>query len=256
MFKTFKAIGATMLAILFSSYALGNDLRVGVDPNLKPFVYVDSQGEYHGFDVDAAKDICSQLQRKCKFVPIDWDGLIPSLMVGKIDVIISSMSITEEREKVVDFTDVFYKSPSQLLVMNHSDDLKKGDTVGVLRGSTDESYVKETYPDVKVYSYANQNEAFLDLKSGRIVALLSPRIEANAAIEDMPEMKGYSFVGEMIDDPKYYGPGIGFAVKQGNVSLRNDLNESIANIRSSESWDEKSNQYFSFNIFKTNDVSQ
>ena len=250
MFNFFKTIGATMLAVLFSSYALGNDLRIGVDPNLKPFVYIDSQGEYRGFDVDAANDICIKLNRKCKFVPIEWDGLIPSLMVGKIDVIISSMSITEEREKVVDFTDVFYKSPSQLLVMNNSGDLKKGDVIGVLRGSTDESYAKEKYPDIKVNSYANQNEAFLDLKSGRIAAILSPRIEAVAALENMPEMKGYSYMGEMVDDPKYYGPGIGFAVKQGNVSLKNELNETITEIHSSKSWDEKSNRYFGFDIFK------
>lgn len=246
----YKRIITTMLAILFSSMAMADDLRIGVDPNLKPFVYENAHGELLGFDVEAAKQICQDLDRKCKFVKIEWDGLIPSLMVGKIDVIISSMSITEEREKSVDFTIPFYKSPSQILVLKETKNLEMGDTVGVLRGSTDEAYAKAFFEPagIKVASYSNQNEAFLDLRATRIAAVLSPRIEAEAFLQGVPDIE-YSFIGKMIDDEKYYGPGIGFAVKSGNKALLTDLNRSIIEIHSNPRWIENSNKYFNFNIF-------
>lgn len=245
-----KAVVGCVLLLSLNAFA-AQPLRIGVDPNLKPFVYVQSDGLVHGFDVDIAKNVCDDLGRPCVFMQMDWDGLLPSLQSGKVDVIISAMSITHEREKVVDFTQSYYKSPSQFMLREEDPLPTKGDTIGVLRGSVDEIYaggvlVRE---GIKVLSYDNQVNAMLDLKSGRIKAVLGPKIELQAGLVDTPEGKGFVLKGPLYDDPMYFGPGVGMAVRKGEEELLEALNQSILAQRQDGRWQAASDKYFNFDIW-------
>ena len=95
-----------------TAMAQGKDLRVAIDPTYEPFTFKTADGKPTGFDVDIANAVCEQIKRKCVFVEQVWDSMIPGLQAKKYDVIISSMSITEDRLKVVDFTDKYYNTPS------------------------------------------------------------------------------------------------------------------------------------------------
>lgn len=249
--KKFLSLFAAVIMFSVALAHADNALRVGVDPNLKPFVYQDTNGEIKGFDVDIAKALCEDIDMECVFVTTDWDGLIPSLNSRKIDAIVSSMSITDDREKVVDFTRPYYKSPSQLMVKEGFTGLSTGDRVGVLRGSTDEAYANDVFRPrgVVVVSYGNQNEAFLDMKAERLVAVLGPSIELHAGLIDTPDGKGYILFGPMLDDPKYYGPGIGIAVRENDTKLTTDLNDAINRIHDSGEWQSISDKYFDFDIW-------
>ena len=126
------------------SFAQGKDLKVAIDPTYEPFTFKTSDGKPTGFDVDIANALCEQIKRKCEFVEQVWDSMIPGLNAKKYDVIISSMSITDERLKEVDFTDKYYNTPSKIVLKN---DIKftdvnslKGKKLGVLKGSTQEKY--------------------------------------------------------------------------------------------------------------------
>lgn len=237
------------MGFFMSTSAFAQDvLRVGVDANLKPFVYMDSDGGIKGFDVDVAKKVCERIDRQCVFVPMGWDSLIPALNSGKIDAVISSMSITEEREKVVDFTTPYYKSPSQMMIRAGDSLQSAGDRVGVLRGSTDEAYAKAEL-DVQVISYGNQNEAMLDLTAGRIKAVLGPKLELQYGLIDTPQGKGFELTGPLISDERYYGPGIGMAVKEGRPELLQALNDSIIAMKTSKEGESLSRRYFGFNLW-------
>ena len=104
MRKTLIAVAVAAIA----APAFAADLKVAVDPTYEPFTYKTPQGEVTGFDVDIAKAVCEQIKRKCVFVEQVWDSMIPGLQAKKYDVIVSSMSMTDERRRVVDFSDRYY----------------------------------------------------------------------------------------------------------------------------------------------------
>lgn len=234
-----------MLLCVFSLGSMASEpLRVGVDPTLKPFAYTEPTGEVAGFDIDIAKEVCTKLKRECVFVPTEWDGLIPSLNARKVDILITAMSITEEREKVVDFSRPYYKSPSQLLV---SQKIKVPRTVGVLRGSVDELFARRQYKYAKVVAYSNQMEALMDLQFGRLDAVFGPRIELEYGLT--PDQASlFHFTGPVFDDLKFFGPGIGMAVRQ-NDPLLAQVNEAIEQIRTEGLWKKHSDRYFKVDIW-------
>ncbi len=127
-----------------TALAQAKDLRVAIDPTYEPFTFKSGDGKPTGFDVDIALALCEQIKRKCQFVEQVWDSMIPGLQARKYDAIISSMSITDERRKVVDFTDKYYNTPSRIVVKNgikfDGPASLKGRKIGVLKASTQEKY--------------------------------------------------------------------------------------------------------------------
>ena len=233
-----------MLLLTVTSAFAAEPLKIGIDTNLRPFVYQEADGEIVGFDVDVANEICTQLGRDCVFVSTDWDGLIPSLNSRKVDVLITAMSITEEREKVVDFSRPYYKSPSQLLVKQAIEQPK---TIGVLRGSVDEIFAKHQFKNAKVLSYTNQMEALMDLQFGRLDAVLGPRIELEHGLTD-EQAANFHFTGSVYDDPKFFGPGIGMAVRE-NDPLLDQINKAIISMRADGTWQKFADRYFEVDIW-------
>ena len=138
MKKLILSVALGTLAMTAS--AQDKELKVAIDPTYEPFTFKTPDGKPAGFDIDIANAICTQIKRKCVFVEQVWDSMIPGLQAKKYDAIISSMSITADRLKVVDFTDKYYNTPSKIIVKN---DIKfdgvaslKGKKLGVLKGST------------------------------------------------------------------------------------------------------------------------
>lgn len=242
-------IGATA-ALLGSLSALAAEtegLKVGIEPNLKPFVYLDEKGQAAGFDVDVANLVCEKIGKTCEFVVMSWDGLIPALQSRKIDAVISGMSITAQREQVVGFTRPYYKTPSQLLRLADRPVAQvQGYRIAVLRGSSDEQYAKANMPKAVVVGYTNQNEALFDLAAGRVGYVLGPRLELVAGITD-PAL--FAFDGPLIDDPAFYGPGIGMATRKDDADLLHSLNEAIVAIHQDGSWQTASDRYFDVDLW-------
>ena len=133
------AISSLSITVL----AQGKELKVAIDPTYEPFTFKTADGKPTGFDVDIANAVCEHIKRKCVFVEQVWDSMIPGLQAKKYDTIISSMSITEDRLKVVDFTDKYYNTPSKIVVkkdIKFTDEASlKGKKIGVLKGSTQEN---------------------------------------------------------------------------------------------------------------------
>ena len=138
--------GLALFAAPFSSAVAGKTYVNGIDANFPPFAYVDKSGEPSGFDVDAAEWIAEEMGFEVTHKPIDWDGIIPALKSNKIDFIASGMSITEEREKQVDFTIPYWKVKKVLVVRQNSDlsveDIMSGKRLGVQRGTTSAEWLQ------------------------------------------------------------------------------------------------------------------
>lgn len=231
------------------------ELRVAVDPTYKPFTYKTGDGTLAGFDIDIAKALCTEIQRECVFVEQAWDSMIPGLLAKKYDVIISSMSITAERKKVIDFTDKYYSTPSRIVVRTGTPftDLTslEGKRIGVLKGSTQENYaLGELQPvGVRVVAYEAQNQVYLDIKSGRLDGTVADVVEVTASFLSLPEGQGFGFVGPILNDPKYFGEGIGIALRQDETALRDELNAAIRAIRASGVYATLASKYFTFDVY-------
>lgn len=231
------------------------ELKVAIDPTYEPFTFKTPDGKPTGFDVDIAEALCAEIKRKCVYVEQVWDSMIPGLQAKKYDVIISSMSITEDRKKVVDFTDKYYNTPSRIVVKTETpfSDLNslKGKNIGVLKGSTQEKYAMGDLKPVgvKVVPYEAQDQVYLDIKSGRLDGTVADSVEVTGGFLSKPEGQGYGFVGPVLNDQKYFGIGAGVALRQGETALRDELNAAIKAIRANGVYDTVSKKYFDFDVY-------
>lgn len=231
------------------------DLKVAIDPTYQPFTFKTADGKPTGFDVDIAEALCKEIKRQCVFVEQVWDSMIPGLQAKKYDAIISSMSITEERLQVVDFSDKYYSTPSQIVVKTGTPftDLAslKGKKLGVLKGSTQEKYaLGELKPvGVNVVPYEAQDQVYLDIKSGRLDGTVADRVEVTGGFLSKPEGKDYGFVGPELNEEKYFGIGMGVALRKGETQLKDEINAAIKTIRSNGTYDQLAKKYFDFDVY-------
>lgn len=231
------------------------ELKVAIDPTYEPFTFKTADGKPTGFDVDIADALCAEMKRKCVYVEQVWDSMIPGLQAKKYDVIISSMSITDERKQAVDFSDKYYATPSRIVVKEgtaYTDPASlKGKNIGVLKGSTQEKFAMgELKPaGVNVVPYEAQDQVYLDIKSGRLDGTVADQVEVTGGFLRKDEGKGYGFVGPVLADVKYFGYGVGVALRKGEDDLRNQLNAAIAAIRSNGVYDTVAKKYFDFDVY-------
>ena len=238
-----------------------DSIRFATEGAYPPFNTVDTSGAVQGFDVDVANALCEEMKAKCTWVKQDWDGMIPALVSRKFDAILASMSITEERKAKVDFTQKYYASPLALIATKGSPlqpDLQSltGKKVGVQRGTVADNYATR-YWDGKgpeIVRYAKQDEAYLDLRSGRMDAAFSDYLEAWGGFLTKPEGEGYDVAGERLfgknaEEKGVIGEGIGIAVRKRDKELTEKLDRAIAAIRANGKYDAIQKKYFPMDIY-------
>jgi arginine/ornithine transport system substrate-binding protein len=245
----------TLSALGTLAAAQGKDLKVAIDPTYEPFTFKTADGKPTGFDVDIANALCEQIKRKCVFVEQVWDSMIPGLQAKKYDVIISSMSITADRLKAIDFTDKYYNTPSRVVLKK---DVKytgpasiKGKKLGVLKGSTQEKYAMgELKPaGVEIVAYEAQDQVYLDIKSGRLDGTVADFVEATGGFLSKPEGKDYALAGPELYIEKYFGIGAGIGLRKGEAALKGELNGAIKTIRGNGVYKKINDKYFKFDVY-------
>ena len=255
--KKHTLITALAFSLLASSHVLAAEktLRIGIEAAYPPFASKTQDGKIVGFDYDIGNALCAQMNVKCVWVEGEFDGLIPSLKVKKIDMALSSMTINEDRKKSVDFTHKYYFTSSRLVMKDGAtvDDQYaslKGKTVGVQRATTTDRYATEVFEPkgIIVKRYGNNEEIYMDLAAGRLDAIFADTIPLSDFLS-MPRGKGYAFVGPELKDPKYVGEGAGIAVRKGNTELVGELNAAIDGIRANGEYQKISQQYFKSDIY-------
>ncbi|EXU79143.1 MULTISPECIES: transporter substrate-binding domain-containing protein [Comamonas] len=249
-----KFLGLALLAAC-ATVAQAADLKVAIDPTYEPFTYKTPDGKPTGFDVDVANAICAELKRNCVFVEQVWDSMIPGLQARKYDVIVSSLSITEERKRVIDFSDRYYKTPSAIVVKKGTPYTGpaslKGKRIGVLKGSTQEKWAMgELKPaGVTVVPYEAQDQVYLDINAGRLDGTVADKVEVHGGFLRKPEGKDYGYVGHDQYETKYYGDGIGIGMRKGQKELKEQINAAIKTIRSNGTYNTIAKKYFDFDPY-------
>ncbi|MCJ7840331.1 transporter substrate-binding domain-containing protein [Lederbergia sp. NSJ-179] len=211
----------------------------GVKYDTKLFGLKDpASGEVEGFDIDIAKQIAKEIlgdENKVEFVEVTSKTRIPLLNKGDIDAIIATMTISEERKKEVDFSDVYFEAGQSLLVKKGSpiksiDDLTKDTTVLAVKGSTSTDNIRKVAPDAPVLEFENYQEAFTALKQGQGDTLTTDNsILLGMASED----DSFELVGGTFTDEPY-----GVAVKKGEKELVEAINDALKAIQDNGKYDE------------------
>ncbi|RFD32537.1 ABC transporter substrate-binding protein [Pseudomonas sp. GL93] len=251
MKKTILTLSALVLCGAVGS-ALAQDykeLRFGVSPSSPPFESKAADGSLVGFDIDLGNAICAELKAKCKWVEINFDGLIPSLRAGKFDGILSSLTVTPTRKKVIDFSSGLWSSPNALTFRKGagiSADLAslKGKKVGYQQGSIQEVFSKAVLDKagVETQAYANQDLIYAELVSGRLDASLQDLTQAKLGFLKSPQGAGFEVsepvYSELMPDTTAVG------ITQGNQELKALLDKSIQTLHDNGTYAALQQKYF------------
>ena len=256
--KKLMVVFALCMFLAASGPAMAKDwkkVRIGVEGAYPPFSYVQPDGELAGFDIDIAKALVEAMGAEVTLVAQDWDGMIPALMAKKYDGIIASMSITEERLKKVNFSKRYYRTPVKFVTKKgaipvFSIDAIKGKSVGVQRATVSDKYLSDVYgKDVEIKRYGTQDEAYLDLIAGRVDLLLADSVVLLDGFLKKEEGKDYEFVGPDFNDPKWFGAGIGVALRKQDKDLEELFNKAIDTIRANGVYKSIQDKYFDFDVY-------
>lgn len=219
-------------------------LVVAMELQFPPFEMSNENGEPDGISVKMAQALGDFLERPVKIENTAWTGLIPSLQTGKADLVISSMTITDERQEVIDFSDPYIKSGLTLLIakdspVNDFNDLNaEGRTVAVKSGTTGALIAKEKLPAAEVRYFEEVAACVLEVSQGKADAFIYDALtvyenyKKNPAttrvnLEDIPGTAGYWGVG----------------IKKGNTELLEQVNAFIKEFRSEGRFDELADEY-------------
>jgi len=231
--KRLSSVVAALLMAFVSSTAFSDELVVATDTAFVPFEFKEGDA-YTGFDIDIWNEIAKDLDLKFELRPMDFNGIIPALQTGQVDVALAGITIKPEREKVIDFSDGYYDSGFLLMVPVNSDiqgvaDLK-GKTVAMKTGTSAVDYAKEHFKDTELRLFPNIDNAYLELRTGRVDAAMhdTPNVLYYVATAGDGQVKA---VGEQMMAHQY---GIGFPK---GSKLVEPVNGALAKIRADGRYD-------------------
>jgi putative lysine/arginine/ornithine/histidine/octopine transport system substrate-binding protein len=243
-------ITTLLMGLLMIGSAQAEKIRIATEGAYPPFNMKDTSGQLTGFDVDIAKALCAQMKADCEIVAQDWDGIIPGLLAKKYDAIIASMSITDERKQKVDFTDPYYSNYLRFIAKKGSSLSAtkaglKGKTLGAQRATISAQHLEDNYrksANVKVYD--TQEAAFLDLKAGRLDAVL---VDAYPGYDwlSKADNSDYDFLGDSID----INDKIGIAIRKGDTALASKFNKALKALLKNGTYSKINSKYFPFSIY-------
>ena len=225
------------------------------DSDYPPFHYFDEVGALTGFNVDLAKSICEALQVQCDVKAVDWEELFPSLDKGEADAAIASIRISAESLEKVDFTSRYYATPARFAARKESElkDIRpealEGKKIGVAKGTGHEAYLKMFFPDAAIATFDTADDAQKALKSGAIDLVFGDGIGLTFWINGVTSDGCCEFRGGPYLDTKYFGEGVGIAVKKGNRKLVEILNYALEQVHASGRYDELFLRYFPMSFF-------
>ena len=233
MKRTLSFFAAAALALGVSS-ASADKLVVATDTAFVPFEFMQD-GEYVGFDIDMWNMIAEELELEFELRPMDFNGIIPGLQTGQVDVALAGITIREDRAEVIDFSDGYYDSGFLIMVPVDSEiesfaDLE-GKTLAVRTGTSAADYARDNFTDTTLRQFPNIDNAYLELRTGRVDAAMhdTPNVLYYIATAGDGQVKA---VGEQMMAHQY---GIGFPKGSELVA---PVNQVLANMREDGRYDE------------------
>ncbi|QEN04095.1 transporter substrate-binding domain-containing protein [Thiospirochaeta perfilievii] len=206
-----------------------------------PFNFITESNEVDGFDVDVAKEIAKRLDLELEYVTTAWDGIIEGLRASRYNGILGSMAVTEEREKIVDFTTPYYYSGAQIITKKDSnikslEDIDETTTIAVVTGTT---FVKDVDAlGANVRMYEDDNQTLMELLNGRVDAVITDRVVGLNAMKQIKGGEDLKLTGELLRKEE-----CAIALKKGD-DLLDEINKILMDMRGDGTLKKISNKWF------------
>lgn len=233
-------LAATAAMAFGATTAQADDIVVATDTAFVPFEFIQD-GEYTGFDIEMWQAIAQELGLDYELRPMDFSGIIPALQTGQVDVALAGITIKAERAEVIDFSDGYYDSGFRLMVAADSDigswDDLAGKTLAVKLGTSASDWAEANLPDTELRKFPNIDNAYLELRTGRV----------DAAMHDTPNVlyyiaqAGEGDVKAVGDQQMAHQYGIGFPK---GSELVGPVNKALANMREDGRYDAIYSKWF------------
>ena len=223
-------------------------LTMGTNAEFPPFEYrerkritgFDIEIKITGFDIEIAERVAKKAGKELKISDMSFDGLIPALQGGKIDMIVAGMSVTDERKKNVDFSDGYYKASQVIIVKSENSDINgaeslKGKKIGVQLGTTGDIEASNI-ADAKIQKYNAGFAAVMDLKNGKLDAVV---LDYEPAYNFVIKNQDIKLAAENLTSEEY-----SIGVSKGNEELVKIINETLKEMKSNGEYDALVKKYF------------
>jgi polar amino acid transport system substrate-binding protein len=241
-FKTLLLAAAAFAAVTSAAKA---DLVFATDAApYPPFTSQNAAGEWEGWEYDLLQALCAEMNEKCTLIPIAWDGIIPALLEKKMDGIFGSMSISEERKKQINFSDMYYNTASVMIGPKGGDktisaEAFKGKIIGVQASTTHANYVEKYYVPggATLKAYKGQDEANADLAAGRVDLVQADGVVLGAWLASA-DGACCEIYGAVPVDVDVLGPGVGVGLRKEDTALLDKFNAAIKSLAAKGGFEE------------------
>ncbi len=214
-----KAIIGLALTAITAGHAMAQDVvRMGTEGAYPPWNFINDKGEIDGFERELGDELCKRAELTCEWVTNEWDSIIPNLVSGNYDAIIAGMSITDERDEVIDFTQPYTPpDPSNYLAASEDVDLANG-VIAAQTGTIQAGYVAES--GATLVEFASPDETIAAVQNGEADAVLADA----AFLLPIAEQNGDLMI---VGDPVALGGGVGMGVRESDGELRAKFDAAI-----------------------------
>lgn len=217
-------------------------VKIATESSYKPFSYTDADGKLIGYEIELIDALCAQMQADCELISQDWDGLIPGLNAQKFDAVIAGMSITPERQEVVEFSDPYFHT-GIILIAKKEDNVSvadlKGQPIASQRSTVAAQYLQDEHADADIKLYDTQDNAYLDLTSGRVRAMMSDKVTGIDWLKTEAG-KDYEVKGAEISTAE---DAMGIAFRKGDPLVAK-FNQALAEITENGTYEQITSSYF------------
>jgi ABC-type amino acid transport substrate-binding protein len=258
MTKGLAALALIAAAVLSGQPASADTLKFGNEGTYPPFSVVDSSGKLTGFEPELAREMCRRMNAECDIVAMDFKALIPSLLAGKLDGVVSQITPTPDRVGHMLFSVVIIQNLYSFVVPADSDytftkEGLKGVRMGLVNGGATSKYIMNTFGDsiVPVW-YDNMVQIKLELLNGRVDMTFGARINWRLDLLDTPDGKGWKMPDEAfwLGDPNLPEDqrGLSWIVRPGNEALLARMNTALTSMIADCSYTRLREQFIKFGI--------
>lgn len=219
-------LGTAALALSAGlAWAEGHSVtRMGTEGAYPPYNFINDAGEVDGFERELGDELCARAELTCEWVTNEWDSIIPNLVSSNYDTIIAGMSITEEREEVIDFTQAYFPpDPSAFVAVSADADLS-GAVIAAQTGTIQASHVA-SMDGATLVEFATPDETIAAVKNGEADAVLADKAFLAPIVGESGD--ALAFVG----DDVMLGSGIGVGVRESDAELKGKFDAAITSMK-------------------------
>ena len=232
-----------------------DQIRFLTDSDYPPFNYLDEEGALTGFNVDLARALCEELVVDCDVRSVDWSQLVTALENGETDAVVASIRVSRENLVQLDFTDAYYHMPARFVALKEkpfqdtSPEALTARRIAVVAGTAHQAYLKDFFSGSQIVTFESNIKAEEALRAGEVDLVFGDGIALMFWLNGTASENCCEFRGGAYSDSKYFGEGIGIAVRRGNRQLRTVLDYGLERLRINGRLEELYLRYFPLSFF-------